>query len=167
MAEPIRSPTTGPRRLHWFMAGMLCGAALSSTVVYQTLCYHFLHTRDGFVRLPKARPTFSEAYLDIRNYGPDDWGRHNGLVAAILRADRFDLLQSPEPDSQKARLNALMQSLKSAEPPAELFDTPNQGLSLPSLEAGGDPLPSEPGEPAKSPVDPGRQPPERQERENE
>lgn len=129
MTANAPAPRPRARRLPWFLAGLLAGAIGGGALVHQALCYHVLRTDSGLVRLEKASPTFGEAYLDVRHYGPADWGRHRAVVLAIMRAGRLDLLQTQSLDEQKARLGALIQSLQSAEIPEELLglDQPEAG----------------------------------------
>jgi hypothetical protein len=75
-------------RIGTFFFGALFGAA----VCFTALKYHVLRTNDGFQLVPKLTANFSETYVDVRNFKPDDWNRHKGLVAAIVHSGKTNML---------------------------------------------------------------------------
>ena len=75
-------------RLPSFLFGLLVGAGL----VFTTLKYHVVRAEDGVHIVPKVSPEFSQAYVDIRHFGPRDWTNHTTLAVAIERAGKGDLL---------------------------------------------------------------------------
>lgn len=68
----------------------LMGCIIGGAAVFATLSYHFVHTKDGIEMIPKLSPTFGQAYVDCRNFGPSDWAENKQLVAAITQANKFD-----------------------------------------------------------------------------
>lgn len=75
-------------RIGTFIFGAVCGAVLCFTA----LKYHVLRTKDGYQFIPKLTANFSETYVDVRNFKPDDWSKHKGLVAAIVQSGKTGML---------------------------------------------------------------------------
>lgn len=71
-----------------FLAGTLVGGG----AVFATLSYHFIQTKDGIEAVPKLTPTFAEAYVDARAFGPADWAERKALSAAVVKANRGKLI---------------------------------------------------------------------------
>ncbi len=67
-----------------FLSGMAAGGLL----VYGAVTHHVLHTKDGFTTVPRLQPSFSDMYLDVREFGISDWNRHRDLAAAIVAAHK-------------------------------------------------------------------------------
>lgn len=79
-----------------FLLGVVVGGALT----YGASSYHVLRSDDGFDFIPKAGCNFSDIYVDIRGFEPQDWAEHKELVLALMKAQRSDLLK----DSTSAHL---------------------------------------------------------------
>jgi hypothetical protein len=70
----------------------LFGAVVGGSAVFASLSYHFVQTKDGVQMVPKLTPTFSEAYVDARQFTAADWQQHKNLTAAILRAGKGNII---------------------------------------------------------------------------
>jgi hypothetical protein len=66
----------------------LCGAVVGGGAVFASLSYHFVNTKDGLQTIPKLQPTFSETYVDARQFSAADWQQRKALTAAVLRANK-------------------------------------------------------------------------------
>ena len=76
-------------RIGTFVLGFLLGGA----TVYASLHYHVVRADDGVYFIPKMSSTFAETYVDIRNFGFEEWNQHRSLVFAITQSGKTDLLQ--------------------------------------------------------------------------
>lgn len=72
-----------------FVLGLIVGGGL----VYGSEHYHVLRSNDGLHLIPKLTATFSDTYVDIRDFDAGDWAEHETLAAAILRADKEHLFK--------------------------------------------------------------------------
>lgn len=77
-------------RSGWFIAGVLTGAGM----MFSSLTYHFLYTKDGLKAVPKTTASLSETYLDVREFTAADWAEHKTVMAAVIQADESELLES-------------------------------------------------------------------------
>lgn len=71
-----------------FLFGMVCGALL----LYTSMHYHLIRGDDGFHLVPKLSQNLSNVYVDIRDYSVADWQDRKIVAAAIVKADKGDLL---------------------------------------------------------------------------
>ena len=71
-----------------FVAGCVVGGA----AIFTSLKYHVVQTNEGFELVPKLTASFSESYVDVRKFTPSDWNEHKSLVAAIVKADKSQIL---------------------------------------------------------------------------
>ncbi len=78
------------RRLFSFFTGVLTGGA----IIYFTMNYHLIHAQDGFHLIPKVNAQLSSTYADIRAYKVADWAQHADIAAALVNANRRDLLDN-------------------------------------------------------------------------
>ena len=76
-------------RVGTFFLGFLVGGA----VVYSSLHYHIVRAHDGVHFIPKMTSTFSETYVDVRNFGFQDWTDRAALTAAISAAGKTEIMQ--------------------------------------------------------------------------
>ncbi len=76
-------------RIGTFFLGFLVGAV----TIYASLHYHVLRTADGVQLIPKLTSTLSETFVDVRQFGFQEWSEHQALAAAIARAGKSELLQ--------------------------------------------------------------------------
>jgi hypothetical protein len=96
------------RRLPTFIFGVVVGGLL----IYGGLHYHVINTPSGLHLVPKVNSTLAETYVDVRGWGVAEWMQHKDVAAALLSANRQDLMQSAAEDSLRTGLDRLL-------PPAE------------------------------------------------
>lgn len=82
-------------RIGWFVSGTIAGAGL----MFGSLTYHFLYTKDGLKAVPKLSATLSETFLDVREFTASDWAEHKTVMAAVIQADESELLETAAIDS--------------------------------------------------------------------
>lgn len=89
------------KRLGTFFLGIVVGALL----FYAATSYHLVRAQDGFHFIPKLDSRITEAYVDIRGWGPAEWLQHGELAMAIEKAGRRDLLNSAMNDALNTGLD--------------------------------------------------------------
>jgi hypothetical protein len=94
-------------RLSNFFLGMVVGGV----VMFVSLKYHVLRTTSGYELVPKLTAGFSETYVDVRTFGVSDWANHKSLVAAIVRADKKQILQGSSAESLTEGVHEMLQGL--------------------------------------------------------
>ena len=92
------------RRLPTFIFGMIVGGLL----IYGGLHYHVINTPSGLHLVPKVNSTLAETYVDVRGWGVAEWMQHKDIAAALLAADRQDLMQSAAEDSIRTGLDRIL-----------------------------------------------------------
>jgi hypothetical protein len=92
-------------RLPAFLVGMATGAML----LYAAMNFHLLRARDGLHLVAKDPPRLSEVYVDVRQFGVSEWSQHPQLAAALVRADKRNLIED-------TTLGSLQESAKEALP---------------------------------------------------
>ncbi len=97
-------------RLGTFFFGVIVGAGL----VFGSLKYHVLRTADGFHVVPKVASTFEDAYVDVRQFGATDWNEHRTLTAALIKANKEDLIGETAAYSLRASLRSALDGLTGA-----------------------------------------------------
>ncbi len=97
------------KRIKYLLLGMILGGA----AVFAALKYHVLRTASGFEVVPKVEASLSDTYVDVREFGAGDWTEHEQLVAAILRADREDILQNAAVDQLRQTVDGLLDRIGS------------------------------------------------------
>ncbi len=75
-------------RLGCFTVGVVCGAGL----LYGAFHYHVVRAAESTHVVAKLNPGLKHTYVDIREFGFEDWNRHRDLARALLQADKGDLL---------------------------------------------------------------------------
>jgi hypothetical protein len=76
-------------RVGALVLGILVGAA----GVYTSLHYHVLRTDEGYEFIPKSSTTFSQTYVDTRQFGVSDWMEHKELAQAVMSAKKEHLFK--------------------------------------------------------------------------
>jgi hypothetical protein len=94
-------------RLGAFFFGFIAGGIF----VLGALKYHVIKAEDGVHLVPKMGATFSETYVDIRSFSPNDWAQHPNLTAAIVRADKAHLMNGAAVDSLFDGVEGLLRSM--------------------------------------------------------
>lgn len=77
------------RRFSSFLMGMVFGAGM----LYLLMIYHIVHAADGHHLIPKIDSQLPDTYVDIREFTFKDWADHSDLAAALIKADRGDLVE--------------------------------------------------------------------------
>jgi hypothetical protein len=77
-------------------------------LIYGGLHYHVVSTTSGLHLVPKVNSTLAETYVDIRGWGLAEWAQHKDVAAALLSANRQDLMQSAAEDSLRTGLDQLL-----------------------------------------------------------
>ena len=90
-----------------FAAGCVVGGA----AIFTSLKYHVVHTNNGFEFVPKLTANFSETYVDVRKFTPSDWDDHKSLVAAMVKADKSDILGDATADHLRDAANDVLANL--------------------------------------------------------
>lgn len=75
-------------RIGAFLFGFVVGCA----ALYFSEHFHLIHAHDGWHTIRKTTPRFSEVYVDIRKYGPNEWLEHPGLYTALAKAEKTELI---------------------------------------------------------------------------
>ncbi len=75
------------------------GFLLGGICVLGSLKYHVLHAEDGLHLVPKMGATFSETYVDVREFGPGDWSKRPAVTAAVVRSGKSHLMKGAAVDS--------------------------------------------------------------------
>lgn len=78
------------RRFMLFFSGVVVGGAL----VYFAMNFHVIRSREGFDLVPKVHPQLASTYVDIRDFQVADWAQHAEIAAALVQANRRDLLDN-------------------------------------------------------------------------
>lgn len=92
------------RRLPTFIFGVIVGGLL----IYGGLHYHLINSTSGLHLVPKVNSTLSSTYVDVRGWGLDEWTQHQDVAAALLSANRQDLMQSAAEDSIRTGLDRIL-----------------------------------------------------------
>ena len=75
------------------IGALVLGVLIGGGLVYGSLNYHVLRTETGYEFIPKSSATFSETYLDVRQFGVSQWAEHDEVARAVLKADKGHLMQ--------------------------------------------------------------------------
>jgi hypothetical protein len=86
----------------------LLGAVVGAAAIYTALNYHVVRAPDGMHLVPKIDSTLAESYVDIRQFGPREWAQHTSVAAALMRAERGDLLETAAHDALRTGLDRLI-----------------------------------------------------------
>lgn len=101
-------------RFYNFLLGVVVGFALYHAV----LNYHVIRASDGFHLVAKRPPRLTEAYVDIRNFGWEDWQQHPQVIVALEAADKRHLLTDAARDAAHELIDRGLQQVLPDEPPA-------------------------------------------------
>ncbi len=78
------------KRANGFLAGLVVGAM----GMYGAMTHHVVRAVDGWHWVPKSPPCLSQTYVDIREFQARDWNEHRSLAAALVKADKANLISS-------------------------------------------------------------------------
>ena len=93
------------------LAALLC-MALGGGLVYAAFQYHLVQAPDEYVLVPKISAGLADTYVDVRAWNATEWQRHPGLVRALLKKGRADLIAVP---SARGLLQDLLRPFRSAD----------------------------------------------------
>lgn len=71
-----------------FLLGMVSGALLLAAAMN----YHLVRSEEGILMVPKLSKGLADPYVDIREFTLGDWQEHRPLAAALVQAQKSDLL---------------------------------------------------------------------------
>ena len=92
------------RRIMTFLAGVVAGGAL----VYFAMNFHVIRSREGFHLVPKVSAQMASTYVDIREFQVADWAQNAQVAAALVQANRKDLLDNAINDSFNQGVDGLL-----------------------------------------------------------
>ncbi len=75
------------------LRGFVLGVIVGGLVVFFAPRYHVLRTDEGVEVVPKVTSTFTDTYVDTREFGVSEWNDHKLVAAALVAADKSDILQ--------------------------------------------------------------------------
>ena len=94
--------------------GMIIGAVLT----YGAQRYHVVRSNEGTFLVPKMSSTFSECYVDIRNFTIADWNNHKSLAAALVLHKKEHLLKDTSAESFRDGIRSALERIASEVPAA-------------------------------------------------
>jgi hypothetical protein len=93
------------------LSGFLLGVVVGGGLVFGAQRYHVLRTEQGFEVVPKLSANFTDCYVDIRNFSPDDWSEHKALAAAIIGAKKESIFHGSAADAVREKMSGLLNEL--------------------------------------------------------
>ena len=96
------------RRIGTFIFGALVGAML----LYGAQRYHVVRSKEGIKLVPKVSTTFTDTYVDIREFRLSDWTKHKALAAALIQGKQDHLLSESTMDDFRDGIRSAMDHLK-------------------------------------------------------
>ena len=94
-------------RVFAFVLGVIGGVIGHHTA----LNYHVVRAGDGVHLIPKISSGLAETYIDIRSFDLSEWNEHKTLAAAIVRAEKPNLLRNTMSSSLPSSINGIMDVL--------------------------------------------------------
>lgn len=95
------------------LGSTLTGVVLGGGLVYGALNYHVLRTPEGVELVPKLSATFSDTYLDVRQYGVSEWADHDQVTRAIVKSGKDHILKDSATRSVQEGINSLWDKVRS------------------------------------------------------
>lgn len=92
------------RRIMLFFSGVVFGGAL----VYFAMNFHVIRSREGFDLVPKVHPQLATTYVDISEFQVSDWANNAEIAAALVQANRKDLLDNAINDTLDQGIDRLL-----------------------------------------------------------
>lgn len=99
-------------KIYTFLLGGFTGFGLC----YFAMGHHVVHAEDGLHLVPKVETSLSQAYVDIRGFGPGDWQQYPKLGAAIAASDDAELKQMVLGNTVEQGVNRILDFLPNAQP---------------------------------------------------
>lgn len=95
-------------RLSTFLLGVVVGAA----GLFVSENYYIVRSNESFHLVPKVAAKLEFPYHDIRNYSVEDWKKNVSLGAALVKANKPDLMVDSL-TSVRHNFESILQSLGS------------------------------------------------------
>lgn len=92
------------RRILTFFSGVIFGGAL----IYFAMNFHVIRSQEGFDLVPKVHPQLATTYVDIREFQVADWAQHAEVAAALVQANRKDLLDNAVNDTLNQEIDQFL-----------------------------------------------------------
>ena len=83
---------------------MVFGALLGAAAMFMAFKFHVIRTSDDWVFVPKPSAALVDAYVDVREWTPTEWGKHPQLVKALILNNRSDLVRKAVTSRWKDKL---------------------------------------------------------------
>lgn len=94
-------------RLSSFLLGMVAGA----TLLGAAMNFHLVRSDDGVLMIPKLTKGLHDPYADIRGFTLDDWQQHRPLAAALIQANKSELLADGSLSSFRRSIEGVVEGL--------------------------------------------------------
>lgn len=96
-------------RFSSFLLGMVAGAM----VLGAAMNFHLVRSDDGMLMIPKVTKGLHDPYADIRAFTLDDWQQHRPLAAAIVQANKSELLADSSLSNFRQSIEGVLEGLLS------------------------------------------------------
>lgn len=94
-------------RISSFLLGMVAGAML----VAAAMNFHLVRSDDGILMIPKLTKGLHDPYADIREFTLDDWQQHRPLAAALVQANKSELLADSSLNNFRRSIDGVSEGL--------------------------------------------------------
>lgn len=75
------------------LRGFVLGVIVGGLVVFFAPRYHVLRTDEGLQVVPKVTSTFTDTYVDVREFGLAQWNEHKLVAAALVASEKSHILK--------------------------------------------------------------------------
>lgn len=72
---------------------------MGAVLLYVVMHYHVIHAKDGLHWVAKTSPQLESTYVDIREFTVASWAQHADVAAALIAADKQELLEGAANDA--------------------------------------------------------------------
>ena len=76
------------------MYAFFLGIGVGAIVLFGASNYHIVRARDGMYCVPKQRAQLSQAYIDTRHFGPNNWAANPDLAAALTADNKQHVMEA-------------------------------------------------------------------------
>jgi hypothetical protein len=94
------------------MSTFIVGAAVGAVALYGALTHHLVRTADGWEVVPKTSATLEDSYVDVRRFGLPEWAEHRELAAAIMKAQKEQILSEAAQQTIEQSAKGLLEGLR-------------------------------------------------------
>lgn len=94
-------------RISSFLLGVVAGALL----IGAAMNFHLVRSDDGILMIPKLTKGLHDPYADIREFTLDDWQQHRPLAAALVQANKSDLLADSSLHNFRRSIDGVIEGL--------------------------------------------------------